>query len=73
VVVFRLGVLLSRAPRFEGEEQALVDVWLAHVLPRVAAHCRQDELDEGVVPRTQLMHAAKLMPDAVHIFAAASG
>jgi ankyrin repeat protein len=34
VTVMLLGHLLAREPRFEGEAGALLDVWLAHVLPR---------------------------------------
>ena len=32
IQVRRLGWLLSRQPWFEGEEQALMDVWRAHVM-----------------------------------------
>jgi hypothetical protein len=33
VELLRLGVLLSRQPRFHGVEGALVDVWLEGVIP----------------------------------------
>jgi hypothetical protein len=33
-VIMMLGHLLMREPRFEGEVGALLDVWMAHVLPR---------------------------------------
>ena len=35
VALMRLGHLLSMQPRFEGEEQSLVDCWLGVVMPRV--------------------------------------
>ena len=35
VELLRLGQQLSIQPRFTGEEQAVVDVWITHVMPHV--------------------------------------
>ena len=33
--LLRLGQQLSLQPRFTGEGQAIVDVWISHVMPHV--------------------------------------
>ena len=35
VELLRLGQQLSLQPRFTGQEQAVVDVWITHVMPQV--------------------------------------
>ena len=45
VELLRLSQQLAIQPRFTGEEQAVVDVWITHVIPQVLRHAGVESKD----------------------------